>query len=109
MRHESHQSAAGQSNPGNQHDGQRRRQSGLDRSVANEFDLDMPFIVQIHEWPAAAIEGLLAESEQEGFRFVRRAKEEWLSGMNTFSKEGEALFAVFEKERILAMGGINRG
>jgi len=27
--------------------------------------------------------------------------------MNTFSKEGEALFAVFEKERILAMGGIN--
>lgn len=68
---------------------------------------DMPFIVQIHEWPAAAIEGLLAESEQDGFHFVRRAKEEWLSGANTFSKEGEALFAVFEKERLLAIGGIN--
>ena len=66
-------------------------------------------IVQIREWPAAmVIEGLLAESEQEGFQFVRRAQEEWLSGTNTFSKEGEALFAVFENERLLAIGGINR-
>lgn len=69
---------------------------------------DMTLIVQLHEWPAAAIEGLLAESEQDGFHFVRRAKEEWLSGTNTFSKEGEALFAVFEEERLLGIGGINR-
>jgi GNAT superfamily N-acetyltransferase len=68
----------------------------------------MPSIVQIFEWPTTAIEGLLAESEQEGFRFVRRAKEEWLSGANTFSKEGEALFAVFDEERLFAIGGINR-
>ena len=67
----------------------------------------MPSIVQIRELPAAAIEELLAESEQEGFRFVTRAKEEWLSGANTFSKEGEALFAVFEEKRLLAIGGIN--
>jgi GNAT superfamily N-acetyltransferase len=67
----------------------------------------MPSVVQIHEWPAAAIEGLLTESEQEGFRFVSRAKEEWLSRANTFSKEGEAFFAVFEKERLLAIGGVN--
>jgi GNAT superfamily N-acetyltransferase len=67
----------------------------------------MPLIVQIREWPAAAIEGLLAESEQDGFRFVRRAKDEWVSGANTFSKEGEALFGVFEKEQLLAIGGIN--
>ncbi len=65
-------------------------------------------IVQIRQWPAAAIEEFLAESEQEGFRFVRRAQEEWLSGANTFSKEGEALFGVFAGERLLAMGGINR-
>ncbi len=67
----------------------------------------MPSIVQIREWPVAAIEGLLAESEKEGFRFVARAKEEWLSGANTFSKEGEALFAVFEEKRLLAIAGIN--
>jgi len=68
----------------------------------------MPSIVQIRKWPTAAIEGLLAESEQEGFGFVRRAQEEWLSGVNAFSKEGEALFAVFEEARLLAIGGINR-
>ena len=68
----------------------------------------MPSISQIREWPAAAIEELLAESEQEGFHFVRRAQEEWLSGANTFSKEGEVLFAVIEEGRLLAIGGINR-
>ena len=67
----------------------------------------MPSILQIQEWPAEAIEELLAESEEEGFHFVRRAKEEWLSGVNTFSKQGEAFFAVFENERLLAIGGIN--
>jgi GNAT superfamily N-acetyltransferase len=65
-------------------------------------------IVQVREWPAATIEGLLAESEEEGFRFLRRAREEWLSGANAFSREGEALFGVFEGERLLAIGGINR-
>jgi GNAT superfamily N-acetyltransferase len=65
-------------------------------------------IVQIHEWPTAAIERLLSESEQEGFRFLRRAREEWLSGANAFSIEGEALFGVFEGDRLLAIGGINR-
>jgi GNAT superfamily N-acetyltransferase len=68
----------------------------------------MPSIVQIREWPAAAIEELLAESKEEGFRFLSRAKDEWLSGTNTFSKEGEAFIAIFEGERLLAVGGINR-
>jgi GNAT superfamily N-acetyltransferase len=69
---------------------------------------EMRAIIRISEWPEAAIAGLLAESEQEGFRFVRRATEEWRSGVNTFSKEGEAFFGVFEGERLLAIGGINR-
>jgi GNAT superfamily N-acetyltransferase len=68
----------------------------------------MPSIVQIHEWPTDAIDELLDESEREGFRFVRRAQEEWFCGANTFSKEGEGLFGVFEKERLVAIGGINR-
>ena len=68
----------------------------------------MHAIIQISEWPAAAIAELLAESEQEGFRFVRRAQDEWLSGANRFAKEGEALFGVFEGEHLVAIGGINR-
>lgn len=65
-------------------------------------------IIQIYDWPMAVAEVLVAESELEGFRFVRRAQEEWLSGANRFSKEGEAFFGVFEAERLLAIGGVNR-
>jgi GNAT superfamily N-acetyltransferase len=68
----------------------------------------MVSIILFSEWPTAAIAELLAESEAEGFRFVRRAQEEWLAGVNTFSQEGEALFGVFAEERLLAIGGINR-
>jgi GNAT superfamily N-acetyltransferase len=65
-------------------------------------------VVQFSEWPAAEITELLAESEQEGFRFVRRAQDEWLLGVNRFSQEGEALFGVFEHQRLLAIGGVSR-
>jgi len=68
----------------------------------------MPAIIRICEWPVAAIAELLAESEQEGFRFVRRAQDDWRSGANRFANEGEALFGVFEGERLVAIGGINR-
>jgi len=68
----------------------------------------MHSIVQVHEWPAAAIEELLAESKREGFRFVRRAQDEWRTGANRFAQEGEALFGVFAGERLVAIGGINR-
>ena len=68
---------------------------------------EMLSIIQISEWPAAAIEELLAESEREDFRFVRRAQDEWLSGANRFANEGEAFFGVFEDQRLLAIGGVN--
>ena len=79
------------------------------RRAAVTSGIDMPAIILICEWPAAAIAELLAESESEGFRFVRRAQDEWLSGANRFANEGEALFGVFEGERLVAIGGINCG
>jgi GNAT superfamily N-acetyltransferase len=88
--------------PADRADTAKRRRSAL-RSGG-----DMHEIIQIYEWPAAAIAELLAESESEGFRFVRRAQDEWLSGANRFANEGEAIFGVFEGERLVAIGGINR-
>jgi ribosomal protein S18 acetylase RimI-like enzyme len=35
---------------------------------------------------------LIAESEQQGLRFVRRLADEWASGANRFDRPGEALF-----------------
>lgn len=65
-------------------------------------------IVQISDWPASTIEPLVSDSQQEGFRFLQRLKDEWLSGANRFSAKGEALFGIVEGERLLVVGGINR-
>jgi GNAT superfamily N-acetyltransferase len=68
----------------------------------------MRLIIQIFEWPAGTIEPLVRESESEGFRFVKRLRDEWLSGANCFSNAGEAFFGVNEDGRLLAIGGINQ-
>ena len=51
---------------------------------------------------------LLQESEREGFRFLRRLRDDWISGVNRFTLTGEALFGAFEEEYLVAVGGINR-
>jgi GNAT superfamily N-acetyltransferase len=68
----------------------------------------MRSIVQFDRWPYAAIEPLVQDSLQEGFHFLQRLKDQWLSGANRFSGKGEALFGIFEGDRLLAVGGINR-
>lgn len=68
----------------------------------------MVTILEISEWPAHEIEPLVLESEQEGFRFLKRLREDWISGVNRFSLKGEALFGAFDQDRLLAVGGINR-
>ena len=69
---------------------------------------DRRSITRLYEWPGTAIEPLVQQSQEEGFRFLQRLKDEWLSGENQFSGQGEALFGVFDQERLLAVGGINR-
>lgn len=52
---------------------------------------------------------LVKESEEEGYRFVSRLVNDYDDKTNTFSKEGEALFAVNNTSgEIVAIGGINR-
>lgn len=50
---------------------------------------------------------LLAESQSEGFRFIDRLIEDFESGDNRFDQPGEALFATFDAERCIAIGGLN--
>ena len=68
----------------------------------------MPSIAQITTWPVEGLDTLMAESDQEGFRFLRRLGDDWGSGLNRFSNPGEALFGVFDQTNLLAVGGINR-
>ncbi|HJV57769.1 MAG TPA: GNAT family N-acetyltransferase [Methylomirabilota bacterium] len=49
-------------------------------------------IERVSDAPTDRLAALLAESEQQGFRFVRRLVQEWESGDNRFDRPGEALF-----------------
>lgn len=49
----------------------------------------------------------MAESEQAGWRFVRRLAEEWASGQNRFDRPGEALFAALVDGRMIGVCGLN--
>jgi GNAT superfamily N-acetyltransferase len=51
---------------------------------------------------------LVAESQREGFKFLARLRDEWVSGTNRFDRPGEALFGLFDGRELVGIGGINR-
>jgi GNAT superfamily N-acetyltransferase len=57
--------------------------------------------------PAGALAALLAESEREGSRFVRRIVDEWAAGTNRFDRPGEALFTARLGDRLIGVCGLN--
>ena len=64
-------------------------------------------IERLSDLPPAALEALVAESEQGGLRFMRRLVEEWASGANRFDGDGEALFAALIDGRVTGVCGLN--
>ena len=65
-------------------------------------------ISRLQVLPLQELQPLLTESEAEGYRFIRRLREDWLSGANRFDRPGEALFGCHEGGRLVAIGGLNR-
>lgn len=65
-------------------------------------------IKQVDVWPAQALTPLMIESEQEGFRFLKRLEQDWLNQINCFNQSGEAFFAVYQQSDLIAVGGVNR-
>jgi ribosomal protein S18 acetylase RimI-like enzyme len=61
----------------------------------------------VSELPLDALAPLLAESEGEGWRFVRRLADEWARGSNRFDRPGEALFVARAGESIVGVCGLN--
>jgi len=64
--------------------------------------------VRLTELVDAQIGPLLAASKAEGFAFVRRVVNEWESGANRFTKEGEALLGCFLEGRLVGICGLTR-
>lgn len=54
------------------------------------------------------ISPLVAASEAEGLRFVRRLWDEYLSGANGFNQPGETLFIACAGSRVLGVGGLTQ-
>ncbi|MFS0594028.1 GNAT family N-acetyltransferase [Cytobacillus horneckiae] len=53
------------------------------------------------------IHHLIEESSEEGYHFLLRLLNEYISGINRFDKEGEGLYGVYKEDRLIAIGGIN--
>lgn len=66
----------------------------------------MPAIFQIEALPDDICE-LASKAREEGFVFLDRLIKDFGTGENTFAKTGEALFAVRDKGRLVAVGGLN--
>jgi ribosomal protein S18 acetylase RimI-like enzyme len=64
--------------------------------------------VSLTELAQDQIGPLLAASEAEGFQFVRRVVNEWETGANRFTGNGEALLGYFVGERLVAICGLSR-
>jgi GNAT superfamily N-acetyltransferase len=50
---------------------------------------------------------LIADSEAQGLRFVRRLADEWADGVNRFDRPGEALFFARDGSTAVGVGGLN--
>jgi GNAT superfamily N-acetyltransferase len=53
------------------------------------------------------IDGLIDESQQEGYEFIQRTIEDWNSGANKFSKPGEKLWGLMLETTLIGIGGLN--
>ena len=64
-------------------------------------------IERLEDLPVDRLADLVAASEQEGLRFVRRLAEEWATGQNRFDRPGEALFGALLDTRLVGVCGLN--
>lgn len=66
-------------------------------------------VEQVDNLNELEVSALVAESEQEGYRFLTRLVEDYKEGINTFSESGEALYSVQDESgNVIAIGGVNR-
>lgn len=54
------------------------------------------------------LEALILSSEQEGFKFISRLKNDWLNKTNRFDKANENLYEISLNNVIIGIGGINK-
>jgi ribosomal protein S18 acetylase RimI-like enzyme len=58
--------------------------------------------LELHE-----LDGLVVRSLEEGFKFVQRLRDEYVSGINRFDQPGEALLLARDENEVIAVIGLN--
>ncbi|EJS68279.1 MULTISPECIES: GNAT family N-acetyltransferase [Bacillus] len=51
---------------------------------------------------------LVQESKEEGFNFLIKLKSEYENKINIFNKTGECLYGIFQGEKLIGIGGLNK-
>jgi GNAT superfamily N-acetyltransferase len=64
-------------------------------------------VARLIDLPADDLSLLVAESEQEGWRFLRRLADEWAAGTNRFDRPGEAPLAAWVDGGLVGVCGLN--
>jgi GNAT superfamily N-acetyltransferase len=76
--------------------------------VALVMDGVAPRLTRVHQIDMLAWAPLLAASEAEGRRMLRRLLDEWRSGANRYDRPGESLWAWRDVQGlVIAVGGLN--
>jgi GNAT superfamily N-acetyltransferase len=57
--------------------------------------------------PVDSLARLVTESEQAGWSFLRRLRDEWATGANRFDKPGEAIFGAWTAGTLIGVCGLN--
>lgn len=75
--------------------------------------LEMELYVQYHimeitDTNISFLQPLADEAMADGDKFIQKTIDEWKSGVNTFSKEGEKFWAIVIGGEYIACGGLNR-
>ena len=68
----------------------------------------MTRLVRLGQILDGELEALLAASEAEGLRFVRRVAREWMSGAHRFDAPGEVLLGAREGDTLVGICGLSR-
>jgi GNAT superfamily N-acetyltransferase len=64
-------------------------------------------VAPLSELPADALAPLLAESQRDGWRFVRRLADDWAAGANRFDRPGELLLGAWAGGALVGVCGLN--
>ena len=64
-------------------------------------------VTRLSTSPSELLAPLLAESETDGLRLVRRLVDEWASGVTRFDQPGEALFIARVADRVVGVCGLS--